>query len=590
MVTTNSNVNEPQKRTPEQLANRKHTLSFCKTDGVPVDIDLSDDRQFNFLLDERGGEEYLKTYFPHYHRTLHASRARAVAAKSGNGPAVQTHRTLLEKAADGEDVSSTWSDLIQIAGFTAQQVSSSQVATNQEQSQTAYMVQATALISFVAGMETMSATLTIGNPNTGELIGQRTVTPVFDQGYDSAITAAGTTQDINGIEATITVDGLPYSSATPLHKVATTTLTDQVDPSSPVTVINPVHKATQPNTGFIKVCMGRSASDCDYLYNYQPAGIDPTPTIQVSGKVSYAGTITQPSPDSSKFGLYFFVKNRNGGAAQLFAGANPYNYFSLSPDGHTLSWDFAPALFNTAPWNQGDLIDLNMTVEICVNSIVTNTQFQMTSLSAVQPNASIAKIDVLKFVWGCLGANSLVNMKDGMKRRIDSLSVGDEVVINQHGTCASVVDVVTGREDKACLRITTESGRSLLVTDGHPISKYDGFCLAKDLLPGELIVTESGFESVADISQEAYDGIVYNLKLDGHVYDTAHFANGILVGDANMQGYLLDEHIKKARKARTLDELPVEWRFDAENTARLEEGKMVIPVTHMNESWGVSPR
>ncbi len=560
------------KLTPEKLANRRHALSFCKHDGIPVDIDLADDKQFEFLLDERGGNEYLQKYFPRYHQMLHSSREKAIEAKQTNALAVRPHLTLLEKVAQGEDVSDDWHDLIQITGLVAQQQENSSV----------YQVQSVALISFVEGMQTTNATLTIGNPNTGELIAQTNVTNIFDQGYDTVIMANGTTDTLEGIEASLTVDGLPYQTDVPIHKVAKIGLWDKLDPSEPIVVTNPVHKKGVANIGFIKVCMGRYGADCDYEYDIQSGSLPPIPTIAVSGSVTYAGTITQPSSDSNKFGIYFFVKKRDGGATQFFTGTDAYKYFTLSNNGHTLNWNFLPATFEKAPWNQGDTIDLNLTVGIGVNSLVKNTQFQVTSLRGVSENPSVAKIDVLKFVWGCLGADSLIKMKDGLEKRIDTLLIGQKVQINDSGEWLTIMDIVTGKEEKPCLRITTANGHSLLVTDGHPICKNDGFCLAKELAVGDLIRTESGMETVSGITEEQYDGTVYNLKLgnaEGQAtFGSAHYANGILVGDGNMQGYLSERLKYEARKSRNIEELPAEWRFDAENARRLKEKETLIPV------------
>ncbi len=571
MTLHDSNEGAPLKLTPEKMANRRHALSFCKPDGVPVDLDLSDDKQFEFLLDERGGNEYLQKYFPRYHQMLHCSRKKAVEAKQTNAVAAPPYLTLLEKVALNEDVSDDWHDLIQITGIVAQKKENSSV----------YLVQSVALISFVEGMQTTYATLTIGNPNTGEMIAQTNVANIFDQGYDTVIMATGTTSSLEGIEASLTVDGLPYQTDIPIHKFAKIDLLDKIDPSEPIVVTNPVHQAKKPNVGFIKVCMGRHANDCDYLYAYQPAGGSPTPTIAVSGSVTYAGTITQPSSESSKFGIYFFVKKRDGGATQFFTQPEAYKYFTLSNNGHTLNWDFLPATFDKAPWNQGDTIDLNLTVAIAVDSPIKNTQFQVSSLRGVAENPSVAKIDVLKFVWGCLGADSLIKMKDGPEKRIDALLTGQKVQINDSGEWLTIMDIVTGKEEKPCLRITTANGRSLLVTDGHPICKNDGFCLAKELAVGDLIRTESGMETVSGITEEQYDGTVYNLKLgnteEQATFGATHYANGILVGDGNMQGYLSEKRKYEARRFRCIEELPAEWRLDAENARRLKEKKPLIP-------------
>ncbi len=573
MTTDKGTQNVQLKQTPEMIANRKYVLSQCKPDGVPMNLDLSDDRHFNFLLDERGGNEYLKNYFPYYHRTLHNSRQNSIKGKNLKTSFAPTHLTLLEKMANGEDVSTDWHDLIQITDLVAQRIGSSDD----------HDVHASAFVSFVDGLQLMNAVLTIGNPNTGEMIAQTNLSQIYGQGYNTAITAHGTAKKLDGIEATLSIDYVLYNAKDIIPKFLRIPLLDKIDPSEPIIVTNPVHKAVKKNVGFIKVCMGRADTDCDYLYDYQPHPLPPVPTIAVSGSVTYTGTIGKPVPDSTKFGIYFYVMKRVGGAAQFFTKqSEAYKYFTLSNNNHTLSWNFPPATFDKAPWDQGNEVDLNLTACICVDSQLKNTCFQVTSLKGIVGNPSVAKIDVLRFFWGCLSADSLILMKDGSKKRVDSIKVGDRVQIDDSGSYLSVFDIVTGKEEKPCLRITTENNRSLLVTDEHPIFRFDGFCLAKELRIGDFVKTESGFERVSNVSEEQYDGTIYNLKLGGHENQehagVAHYANGIFVGDGNMQGFLLEKRKSEAMKPRNIEELPEEWRFDAENARRLREGEVLISV------------
>jgi len=571
-MTNNKGTQHAQlKQTPEMIANRRYILSQCRHDGIPMNLDLSDDRHFNFLLDERGGNEYLKNHFPFYHQTLHNSRQNAINAKNSKASVMPTHLTLLEKVANGEDVSTEWHDLIQITGLVAQQRDD------------IYHIHSSALVSFVNGLQLTNVLLTIGNPNTGEMIAQTNISQLYDQGYDTVITAHGTATSLDGIEAYLSIDFIPYQTSHVIPKVMHIPLEDKIDPSGPIVVKDPVHKIGVNNLDFIKVCMGRYGSDCDYEYEIQLQPTPPTPTIAVSGSVEYAGTISQPSDDSTKFGIYFFVKKRDGGAAQFFTTASEaYKYFTLSNNDHTLNWNFPPATFEKAPWDQGNEVDLNLTVGISVDSPVKNTQFQVTSLKGIYGSDSIAKIDVLKFYWGCLSADSLILMKDGSKKRVDSIKVSDRVQIDDSGSYLSVVDIITGKEEKPCLRITTENNRSLLVTDEHPIFKFDEFSLAKELRSGDFVKTESGFERVSNISEEIYDGTIYNLKLGGNENQeqagAAHYANGIFVGDGNMQGFLLEKRKAEAMNPRSIEELPEEWQFDAENARRLREGEFLISV------------
>lgn len=70
-------INNTVKRIEEtsmMSENQKYVLSLFKNDGIPADLDLSDDKQYQFLIDLRGGKEYLETYFPHRFKLLENSR------------------------------------------------------------------------------------------------------------------------------------------------------------------------------------------------------------------------------------------------------------------------------------------------------------------------------------------------------------------------------------------------------------------------------------------------------------------------------------------------------------------------------------
>lgn len=533
-------------------------LRSFKSDGIPADMDLSDDMQYDFIMHLRGGEEYLKTYFPHNHKLLQDSRISAPPK----------HMTLLEKVAAGLNVSDQWQDNIQIIGFVGQVLTA-----NGNQ----YQISTTGLVGFVDGLEEMDATLQIYNTATGEIIASNTMENLLQNGYDTVITASGVTNSIDNIEAFLQVDYLQYNNGTKNTKIVQIALVDKIDPSSPIQVDDPVHKAITPNVGFIKVCMGRYDSDCDYSYTAQPAPQPPTPTIAVKGNVSFPGPITDPAAGGNTFGALFFVKRREGGATQLFTDyAQIYKYFKVN-NNTNISWNFPPATFDKAPWNQGDMVDLNLTVQISVNGKPKNGQFQVTSLTGVPASKSVAKIDVLKFFWGCLSADSMVTMSNNTQKRIDSIHIG-EIIKNHLGKDLKVLDIATGKEEKPCLRIVTKNKLSVLLTDEHPVCKANEFCFAKDLKKGDFIKTENGLDIIENITRENYTGTVYNLKLEGDEnIGSAHYANGFLVGDGVMQGALLQQQ-KESKLKLDIKKLPKHWYFDAMNSKRLMEGKQLVSI------------
>jgi hypothetical protein len=114
-------------------------------------------------------------------------------------------------------------------------------------------------------------------------------------------------------------------------------------------------------------------------------------------------------------------------------------------------------------------------------------------------------------------------------------------------------DFTVGPEEKPVLRITTETGLAITLTDGHPVVvERDGaraIVQAKQLRDGDLVVT-SDDETTAVIGIDPVelpegDNLVYNFDTkgataEGHVI----IANGLQVGDLHWQKRLSEEEAR----------------------------------------------
>jgi hypothetical protein len=117
-------------------------------------------------------------------------------------------------------------------------------------------------------------------------------------------------------------------------------------------------------------------------------------------------------------------------------------------------------------------------------------------------------------------------------------------------------------------RIQDEAGRSILMTEMHPMQTPDrGMVAAKYLREGDMVMTKAGPSKLVAIAREQYDGKVYNLKVGSESEmealgedQTIVYANGFAVGDLQIQSR--HEMLDMARNKQGDDRLPPRWHRD----------------------------
>jgi hypothetical protein len=173
--------------------------------------------------------------------------------------------------------------------------------------------------------------------------------------------------------------------------------------------------------------------------------------------------------------------------------------------------------------------------------------------------------------WGCVQEGSLVALPDGGSIPIEKLVPGQKVVA-AGGRELDVRGLTRGDETLPMVRINTANGRSLLLTETHPVLTAEGPVMAKSLTAGQVVITEQGPSELVSTSREP-GGKVWNIALaatgaaglDGP--DEGFFANGVLVGDsAAQQRAELRERTMLAERLQQM--IPAEWRTDAESARR----------------------
>lgn len=137
--------------------------------------------------------------------------------------------------------------------------------------------------------------------------------------------------------------------------------------------------------------------------------------------------------------------------------------------------------------------------------------------------ASTGRLYLMMDYSQCIDGDSYIFCNTGIKKLKEIIPGKDKICMidPQHKNKHRVLDInVLANKGKAeCLRITTNTGRQLILTEEHPVKTKQGFTLAKDLKLNDILYIENlfGTKSVGRLlinSDEAYiAGLFYG---DGH--------------------------------------------------------------------------
>jgi len=342
--------------------------------------------------------------------------------------------------------------------------------------------------------------------------------------------------------------------------------------------------------GVIKVCIVRTDPDCDYLFQSQggnfivqfpiqatftiPEPMQPLPNQQQLNQISI--TLAQPAP-------------AQGGTCTMQAGFNFWsptspNYINVS--GSSMNWLFNPGPFSNPlstpsspcfPSNSTVIYNLQITVMGTNANGGTDYFFGsiQTTSNTLPPPPGTAYLPPMVVAYGCLAEGTQVTMADGTPRNIENVGAEERVLSSIAGSAENVTSFTHGIELKPMVRLITENGHTLLLTETHPVMTSQGVKMANLLAEGDVVQTAEGPSRLRTVGREAFSGTVWNLTVDPVNSDaaktaTTFYANGILVGDGHMQRDL--ELAERQRPVNVLKVLPAEWRQDYRNA--LEDGRI----------------
>lgn len=357
------------------------------------------------------------------------------------------------------------------------------------------------------------------------------------------------------------------------------------------------------NDNIISVCLNRTwTQDCDYDLTGTPEAIKlplkGSIQIQTAEHTFDVARINQIKTELNNncetndnctiapAGDISLVLTNVGGGCNVTNGntlvasmAQFWNRVTVSVDRKTFSWDLTGA--NSAFFDDGcrqvqNFAKLTMRIVLYMldNAPPPGPNSYRSSITlsndpaVLRPDFSYKPITITN---SCLSEGSQIRVANGKTIPVEFLDVGVQV-FNPFDTVShalTVTDTAIGFEDMPMVRIRDEAGRTLLMTEMHPIQTRDGGMVqARALSKGDVVMTETGPSRLVEVSREDYDGRVFNLKLGSEseiaslaTDQTVLYANGFLVGDGQIQSKY--EILAMTQKhGNIFDRLPKQWHRD----------------------------
>lgn len=227
----------------------------------------------------------------------------------------------------------------------------------------------------------------------------------------------------------------------------------------------------------------------------------------------------------------------------------------------------------SARWPVRDRVDFYFSVNYVLKSGKLGTIQIGSDLdkSAVDDAGSV-EAGWLNLLWGCLAPGTRILMADGSEKPVEEICIGERVLMDGNGNCATVEDTLTGNEPRNMVRFQMLGGRELTCTRDHAIVTNMGIMKAEDVHGNcRMCTPDNSYVGLIGIWDVPGDKI-YNLVLkpegasDIPENGCTMFAEGILVGDNTMQGYV--------GKQKTVNEAPNIYLEESDMKRRIWGNKL----------------
>ena len=334
--------------------------------------------------------------------------------------------------------------------------------------------------------------------------------------------------------------------------------------------INPGNPEDKTNDGMIKICWGRSGADCDY--NPQ-GGSANNAILPINGSIVYNGTIEtpiNPNPGGNAFSSITISRPtpEQGGGCNLIT--NTVDFFSKATvSGNTVTWNLDPAHFTNPSGCLQPNTFANYTFVLRLTVAGLPTTVAISSAPDTISGPFTVKLPRTAVYFSCVAEGTEITLADGLRKKVEDVNALDRLLAHRDGTVLSVKSTLIGVEDIPMVRLVTGGGHDLLLTEGHPVVTASGVRLARYLEVGDLVETLDGPSPLISVTREMFGGNVHNFnvgteheKMAIGKNDTTFFANGILVGDNEMQFHFGRLDQMPASTSFDIDRLPKEWHQD----------------------------
>ncbi|WP_125562676.1 Hint domain-containing protein [Pseudoalteromonas rubra] len=380
--------------------------------------------------------------------------------------------------------------------------------------------------------------------------------------------------------------------------------------------------------GRIVMCLNRNFGDCDYE-NIYPTG---TPTSQTKlkvpfkGKLDVMGKVTRiylpdfttlevkeengkitlvESPEIDKpifvnHGTNIFIQTKEGGGAVSIDGSAYQSISNFFAKNLTLSYEKSGVMDMTEiswdiPQNEGVFGDATLfgryqdthwIMHFALDHVIRPGRPPLTASFVIgSSDMDSGWQDIghpqMQIVYSCLAEGTLITLPNGKQLPIEQLEVGDQVLGASEFSPANhlaltIEDISVGVETIPMVQLRTKSGKTLLLTESHPVVMQSGKAVwASKVEQGTQILTENGLEMITHIEEVEFTDKVYNLRLGRGNDDPDYqpdesfsmFANGLQVGDLAMQSeHEFSNEIETTEDV--LNRLPQAWHQDYLNSLK----------------------
>lgn len=301
-----------------------------------------------------------------------------------------------------------------------------------------------------------------------------------------------------------------------------------------------------PSRSMIIAMYGRDSlySDPSYDYKYPEPPVNNKINIKLpfEGSIELAGMFQIQSVD--RINLQLKLNHKNQGSTKYNKQDFGRMHWEIINDPNfannsILKWNFDQDwkdVFDLHDLSVSTISEIKAEIPIIVKLYGEGTPFTVsvvvTSDYEGEPqDKSIKKIKKLEIVWGCMSKDTLVLMSDGCRKSVAEIKIGDKVK-SPDGLYVKVLNIYTGTEE-TLVSLETESGKRISVTHDHPIATKGGIIAAGRLCAADLIQTEGGYESVKSLYTIPYNDKVYSLQFETSTLLVCN--EGIIAGDFNLQ-------------------------------------------------------